>query len=255
MATQVIQLSDFHLHADPNTLYQGIRADVNLVKVLEFIRHKFPLAKCFILTGDVAHDEKLETYKHLRYLLKDLVEHCHFIPGNHDNPSAMKKIFPSILKPGFPPMCFSISVTGWRLIGLNSHISGEVYGRLDDMQLQWLDNQLQEHNNEPTIIFVHHPPISVGSPWLDRISLEESGSLINILSRAKHVQAVSTGHIHQEFQGNYIHDVQVLGSPSTAVQFRPQTPEPEIDSLTPGFRLFELDHKSFRTKVIRISTS
>ena len=253
MPTQVIQLSDFHLNADPTTLYQGKPAITILADIVKLIQKRFPETEYLVLTGDLAHDEKPETYKQLRNLLGEFIPRCYLLPGNHDNRAAMENAFPENIQPHTPLTCFSISVADWRLIGLDSHVQGELYGRLDRDQLCWLDRELKEHENRLTILFVHHPPVPIGSPWLDAIGLKESEHLADVLSGFSHVRAICTGHIHQEFEGSYVDDIKIYGAPSTSVQFRPKTLEHETDPISPGFRLLEFHGESLRSQVIRLT--
>ena len=252
MLAQVIQLTDLHLNADSIKLDKGEATITTLAKIVKLIRRRFCDTDCFILTGDLAHDEKPETYRQLRELIEEFAPSCYLLPGNHDNRPAMKQIFPENIQAGAPLMCFSILVADWRLIGLDSHVPGELFGRLEQFQLHWLDDELKRHDKESTILFVHHPPVPVGSPWLDAIGLKESELLAEILCEHKQVRVIYTGHIHQEFAGIFAGDIKVYGTPSTSFQFRPRTQEHEIDPISPGFRLIELHGDSLRSQVIRL---
>lgn len=252
MSIQIIQLSDFHLTANTNKHYECLQTIVSLKKLLKLIQNCFSNTECFILTGDLANDERKETYVKLRGLLEIIAPAYYLIPGNHDDRSAMQQIFPDSFPNSGGRDAFSIMVGGWRLIGLNSKVDGELFGRVAGEQLRWLDKQLASHPDQPTIIFIHHPPCSVGSPWLDEIGLKEPRQLAQVLKKSKQVQALCTGHIHQEFEGIFA-GIKVFGVPSTSIQFRPSTVKLEIDSLTPGFRLLNLHCNSFDTKVIRLT--
>ena len=250
MSTLISQLSDFHLMAAPSGTYDRMPPMRSLKKLLNMITTEFSDIECCILTGDLAHENGVETYIKLRNLLTDLSLRYYLIPGNHDNRSTMLQVFSDHFKCATIPACFSSCIGGWRLIGLDSIVEGEVFGRLDSDQLMWLSRQLKLHSDQPTIIFMHHPPISVGSPWLDSIALEKSGYFEEILTDSKQIRAICVGHIHQEFEG-ILAGIPVLGTPSTSVQFRPRTFEHEIDPIPPGFRLFELGDDSLKTRVIR----
>ena len=251
MSIQIIQLSDFHLSSKPDKQYENLQTIVFLEKLLGLIQNRFSNTECFILTGDLADDKNRETYVKLRILLKEMGHPYYLIPGNHDDRAAMLKIFPDSFPNSEGTGGFYIQVGGWLLIGLNSKVEEELYGRVDEDQLRWLDKQLTSHFDQPTIVFIHHPPCPVGSPWLDKIGLREPHNLAEILTNSKQVQALCTGHIHQEFEGTFA-GIKVFGVPSTSVQFRPNTVKPEIDSIPPGFRFFTLYDKSFVTKVIRL---
>lgn len=258
MPNRILQISDLHLFADPMVELKGICTRGRLEGVLAALRAELPRAELLIVTGDLAHDERLETYQALRELLADWLPRVRILPGNHDNRGFIRQAFGDIVLSAWERNVFSDSVGNWRLIGLDSHIPGAVAGELGAEQLAWLEQQLAAaepafgKTAQPTVLFLHHPPISVGSPWLDQIGLTDAPALWELLDRFPSVKLICTGHIHQELtitRGGVV----VLATPSTGVQFRPETESLVVDNLPPGYRLLELeDDGSMRTRVIRV---
>jgi Icc protein len=250
MTTRIVQLSDFHLVADPRERVKGVHPMACLVEVLQLVERWAPNADYLVLTGDLANDEAKQTYVALRKLLGDRVDRVRIIPGNHDDREAIREIFPESA-PAEGPLTFSLRAGQWRAIGLDSQAPGHVHGRLSDLQLRWLARQLEACRPDPTILFIHHHLTDVGSAWLEPIGLENSGALAEVLAKASHVHALFHGHIHQEYAGQGP-GVRVFGVPSTSFQFRPRRPQPEIDPAPPGFRIIELDGPSLHTHVVRL---
>ena len=63
---------------------------------------------------------------------------------------------------------------------------------------------------------------------------------------------VCCGHIHQEMTVVNL-DTLLLTTPSTSVQFLPETEMLVPDSVPPGFRIFDLEPDgSFRTRIVRV---
>ena len=91
----------------------------------------------------------------------------------------------------------------------------------------------------PTVIALHHPPFHVNSDWLDTSTLQNPEELFAVLERHSQVQLVLFGHIHQEFN-HQRHGVHYLGTPSTSIQFEPQSSKFSLDHKYPGFRLLNL---------------
>ena len=150
---------------------------------------------------------------------------------------------------------FVHDLSRWRLIGLDSHRPGELSGELGVEQLAWLDEQLGSEPSRPTGLFVHHPPISVNSAWLDRIGLVDADSLLTVLRRHAQVRFVSCGHVHQE-RSAVLGSIQILATPSTGVQFRPETAAFEVDVADPGYRVFNLvPDGQFQSWVERVEES
>ena len=74
---------------------------------------------------------------------------------------------------------------------------------------------------------------------MDAMALENPQDLFNVLDRYPQVRGVIWGHIHQEF-GQERNGVQLLGAPSTCLQFKPGCKDFEKDDLGPGFRWLKL---------------
>ncbi len=255
MPSKILQLTDLHLMADRNAVLKGVNTRNTLIDVLRFAREQDESDECefdfILLTGDLAHDEQLATYEQLRELLGDWVSRCRLIPGNHDDRASIRKVFPELVLANAEFITFSEETAGWRLIGLDSHVDGEVYGRIDNTQLDWLATELSTHIAQPTILFIHHPPVPVNSAWLDRIGLHNAKALIEVVRSCSQIRAICTGHVHQEFS-EILQGVQILTTPSTGVQFLPHQDELICDSIPPGFRIFRLDGGVFESHVVRL---
>lgn len=244
----VAQITDTHLFADPNQEKKGIVTAKSLQSVIERVEQLQPQPDLLLLTGDLSQDETPESYQHLYNGLSPLSIPTYWIPGNHDDLSLMEQHLAQ--EPFFPHKSFQLG--GWQFILLNSAIPSCVYGELSSQSLEWLEHQLQKANNSPTLIATHHPPLFVNSDWIDNISLQNPDNLLAILERYPQVQLVIFGHIHQDFSRER-QRIHYFGTPSTGVQFSPNLQEFQIDSLPPGFRLFNLyPDGTWETKVERV---
>lgn len=252
MSARVLQLSDCHLFADTTQCLKGCSPYAGLEAVLLLLlRTRFADADRLIFTGDLAHDELLPTYHVLRALLGDWLPRCRFLPGNHDHRAAMREVLPNLAGAGEEAITFTEELAGWRLIGLDTQVPGQSYGRIEPDQCAWLKEQLHAHRTQPTILFLHHPPIAVDSAWLDEIGLQQPERFAEVVAAFPQVRSMGTGHVHQEFEGR-LGQLPVFSVPSTAVQFRPRTAQLEMDPVAPGLRCFELSGNDFRTQVVRV---
>ena len=255
MTADILQLTDLHLMADPDAALKGIRTRDSFIEVLQLAkdrsqRESWEFDYVFI-TGDLTHDEQLESYAALRELLGDWVPRCRLIPGNHDDRALIRKVFPELVPTDGEFINFSVESAGWRLIGLDSHVDGEVHGRVGEAQLQWLAAELTSHATQPTILFIHHPPVPVHSAWLDRIGLQDADAFLEVVHSFSQVQSICAGHVHQDFAVT-LDGVNILTSPSTGVQFLPREEELVCDTIPPGFRIFRLADSTFETQVVRL---
>lgn len=248
-AQLVLQFTDLHLFADRSQQLKGIAPWATFERVLDVARRRHPSPDLVVFTGDLAHDELPETYHQLREHIVDWLPFCRFLPGNHDSRAALRAAFPECIPPGDGTLHFVERIDAWRLIGLDSHVPGQVAGRLDAAQLRWLSDELAG-TSEPTLIFQHHPPCSVQTPWLDAVGLENAGEELDLLSRITALRGVVTGHVHHEsIQSS--RGVSVYTTPATAVQFVPGADVLTVDQVPPGYRVIRLEAENWQTFVER----
>jgi Icc protein len=251
--TTILQLTDLHLFADKGTLLKGIDPWQSLARVLETIRSRQIEFDHLLLTGDLTHDGKPETYEQLREALGPWAQVAQAIPGNHDDRHHLGQVFnvPNSDESWLDDrVTFSFTAGDWRIFALDTLVPGELRGELEAQQLIWLERQLVVHREVPTVIFLHHPPVKVGSAWLDRIGLSNREFFCRLIELSSQVKLICCGHVHQEFQAR-IGGATVLAAPSTSVQFKPGTETLEVDDLPPGMRVIRLQGDAFETQVIR----
>jgi len=254
----IAQLTDIHLFANEYHQLLGLPtqdsflAVIARLKQLQFgrtgLKTRSPL-DLLLLTGDLSQDGKPETYRRLQNLLSPLEIPTYWLPGNHDNKSAMEEVLHQ--KPFYPDKAFECG--GWNFVLLNSAVPQRVYGRLSVPTLHSLDLQLTIMGDAPTVVALHHPPFVVNSEWLDSSSLQNSEQLFAILDHHPQVKLVLFGHIHQEFyrQRNGVH---YLGTPSTSIQFEPDSQDFSLDREYPGFRLLNLyPDGTWETRIERVA--
>lgn len=251
MRSQILQISDLHLLADPEGQVRGVSTWETFERVLELVREQYADCTRIVITGDLAQDELPETYVRLSDRLGELLERCLVLPGNHDDRGSLVEIFGGSTLTDDGQMAFNVQSGDWRLIGLDTHDVGETSGRLTDAQVSWLDSALAADPERPTIVFLHHPPVPIGSSWLDRIGLTQPQRFMEVMGRAPQARVAAVGHIHQEFVAQ-VSGTLVVSAPSTAFQFRPRTHNTQLDDLTPGFRVYELDEHALNTYVVRL---
>ncbi|MBD2054656.1 3',5'-cyclic-AMP phosphodiesterase [Oculatella sp. FACHB-28] len=243
----IAQITDTHLFAGKSQELLGLPTAKSLNAVLSCLQKLQPQPDLLLLTGDLSQDETVESYYCLYQFLLPLKIPVYWLPGNHDVPSVMEQVLNTA--PISAEKTFQRG--GWNFVLLNSAVSGRVDGKLSSQSLNWLEQQLQA-NPHPTLLALHHPPFPIGSNWIDEINLQNSADLFAVLDRYSQVKLVLFGHIHQEFD-HWRHSVRYLGTPSTCVQFKPNSANFALDQLKPGFRLLYLDPDgNYSTRVERI---
>ncbi|MEB3278030.1 MAG: 3',5'-cyclic-AMP phosphodiesterase [Lyngbya sp.] len=247
---KVVQISDNHLFANPDEKLMGLTTAESLAAVLNRIRQLKIHPDIFLITGDLSQDETSESYEYLRGLITPFNIPTYWIPGNHDDVSLAESVLCQT------PLSTEkkLMMGNWKLILLNSQCHRKVYGELTSESLNDLDSQLKQHPEQPTLIALHHPPLEIGSRWMDEIRLRNAEDFFGVIDRYSQVKIVMFGHIHQAFETTR-NGVVYLGCPSTCVQFQPQEAELTLDEVaTPGFRILTLfPNGDYHTEIKRTS--
>lgn len=246
---RLIQITDCHLGPLSDELLLGVNTDQSLDDVLDLIVEEQPSFDAVVCTGDIASAGHENCYR--RFL--DRV-HEYFsaplgwLPGNHDSAAIMSQVVHRRR-----PEDRLMTVGNWLLPLLDSSVPGETYGHLADRELKFLQETLESNPELPTLVMLHHQPVPVGSQWIDQYILKNAAQLFALLEQHPQVKAVSWGHVHQSYDGEY-KGLQLFATPATSVQFKPRSREFAVDGTMPGYRWFDL-HPDGRleTGVSRVS--
>ena len=246
----IIQMTDFHLLADPKQTMMGINTEQSFLAVLEHAWQNQDGVTLFLLTGDLVQEPSVATYQRLRDHLDLLGAHGYCLPGNHDDPELIQKI----LAKGNIHYDFQILLDGWQIICLDSTVPLDPGGYLNQDQMDLLEAKLAEQPKRHALICLHHSPFPTGAYWLDTMKLFNAESFFALLGRYPLVKGVVYGHIHQAMDVTH-NGLRLLGCPSTCFQFKPDTEDFALDSVPQGYRCIELhpDGK-ISTKVVRMDS-
>ena len=246
---RILQLTDLHVFSEPHTRLKNIPTRECLQDVADFIRNESIEFDHLVITGDHTHDEQTVSYQAVRDILCDWMDKLWQVPGNHDDRAILKHVFHDrTLNESTDRVNFEFSANGWLCLGLDTHVPGEVYGNIDEAQIEWIRARMQSHSNPPTILFMHHPPVILGSPWMDQIGLHGMDLLQQLICQTSQIQLVCCGHVHHE-STNQIQACRVVTTPSTGIQFSPAGDTPNFVSGPPGFRIVEITDSGVHTFV------
>jgi Icc protein len=213
--------------------------------VLEHALANGPRPDAVIATGDIGDDFSPDAYGRFRAALEAVGAPVYCLPGNHDDPRVMA----SMLDDRGLQYCGRARLGGWGLVFVDTHLPGQPHGRVAPAELERLDADLAELAGAPVLVCLHHPPVKVGSRWLDGVGLLNAAEVLAVLDRHPQVRAVLAGHVHQAFDARR-KGVRMLTSPSTCAQFTPRTDQCVMDTRPPGYRWITLnDDGSLETRV------
>lgn len=230
---RIAQITDCHLPADPGQTYRGINPRDNLQALLRKVRAWKP--DLLLATGDLSEDGSPASYDALHQFFNTLGLPVLALPGNHDDPKALAKIFP-----GSPVDTVQVTEHGdWQIIRLNSCIPGEPHGRIREPCLERLVQVFERGKGRPRLLAVHHQPLMANSPWIDKYRLFEPEAFLQIIDQHADVKVVVWGHIHQVFERERS-GTAMLGGPSSAINGVPGAEKFTPDSTGPACRWLEL---------------
>ncbi len=233
---RILQLSDCHLLERPHQTLMGVDTELSFHKVLQHLLfHPLWPPRLILLTGDLVQDPFETNYLRLRHILDSLHVPWVCLPGNHDSPVLMD----TILCQQKNHCAKHIIFPHWQIICLDSHKDNSHQGHLSRKELDFLARCLSSETKRSALIALHHPPVAVGSAWMDTMQLDNGDEFLTMLTAFRQVKGVIFGHVHQIFKAHY-HSIPLWSVPSTCFQFKPRSENFALDPLPPGWRWFEL---------------
>lgn len=234
----LVQLSDLHIGA---TWAGGDPVD-GLAATLESVRRLPDRPRAVVISGDLADNAAAGEYEQVRELVARLEVPVFVLPGNHDDRDALRRSFDLPGSAG-APVQYAADVGPLRLVMLDSALPGLDRGELDRERLAWLDAELAAAPERPTLLAMHHPPLSTGSRAWDEIGLPAADrvALGEVVRRHPQVKRIVAGHVHRTIAAE-LDGRAVLAIPSTYVQARLDLASDEIGfgHEPPGFALHAL---------------
>jgi Icc protein len=226
----LLQITDLHLQPTHGARLLGVDTAASLDAVLRAALSQ-RRADALIVTGDIAHSALEATYARARAVI---AAHFHgpalWLAGNHDLGAPLRTIAPTgdVLKLG-----------DWDVIAIDTHVDGAEGGLVAEAELLRLRERLAATSARHVIVAGHHPPLPLGTPWLDSGCIGNGVALLELLGADARVKAYVSGHVHQETATRY-QALQLLTTPSTCFQFVPATSRFSVDATPPGWRWLDL---------------
>jgi Icc protein len=245
MSTRIVQITDCHLYADPESRLDGLDTAATLARVVERLRQDAP-PDLLLATGDLAQAGEVGAYRRLAEQLEGIEAPLLALPGNHDERAAMRAGLAGAQFGG------QYAFGSWRVAGLDTLVPGQAGGRLAGAALDDLERRLATCDGF-WLIALHHPPIAIGSRWMDAMGLANGVELMALAGRfSDRVKALVWGHNHQIYDG-WQDGIRLLGTPSTCIQYLPGSDDYAVDPAPPGYRWLELhDDGAVSTGVVRV---
>ena len=207
----------------------------SLQRVLDHYRDSDWRADRIVITGDLIQDDSAEAYDRFRELLLPLNMRMHCVPGNHDIRELMRRVC------CVPPFsyCAYEEIGDWLLIGLDSCVKDDAGGVLAKEELDRLSETVAKSSAKHVMVCLHHPPIPMGSKWLDTVGLRNGDEFLQHMSSLGRVRLAVFGHVHQAYDAEH-EGIRIVATPSTCRQFKPGSDDFAVDDQPPAYRRITL---------------
>jgi Icc protein len=230
-----LHVTDPHLFAEPDAELRGTNTCLTLQAVLDHIHAEGWTADAVALTGDLIQDDTRGAYKRVRDMFEPLELPVYCVPGNHD----VRALMIEELRPPTFHYCASISHANWIVVGIDSCLTGHARGKIETGEMLRLKETLSDTRADHALVCLHHPPLPVGSRWLDTVGLENGEEFLEVIAASGKVRAAIFGHVHQAFDSQH-GDIRIIGTPSTCRQFAMYSDEFALDDNPPAYRRLTL---------------
>jgi len=230
------QISDTHIMAsdDPDDRGRGrieaLRRCVADINALE------PQPDVIIHTGDMTQDGKPSEFLAARQVLADLEMPYYPTPGNRDGSVPMVEAFEG-LSDEAAFMLYAVEEGPVRLVAMDSLSNTGNKGDFTPEQLAALDGLLAQAPDQPTAIFMHHPPLDVKTA-IDPYQYyrpEAAAEFEEVVARHPQLIRLYCGRGHRDYRAN-LGGIPLSTMPSVAIELRQGT-YPDDKSNDPVYHL------------------
>lgn len=207
----------------------------SLCSVLDHYRDHGWRADLVVVTGDLIQDDSAGAYEHFCQLLAALQLPVYCVPGNHDVRALMRD---ALSEPPFY-YCASVEAGDWLITGIDSCVTGHAGGHLEADELTRMDNEIIKSSASNVMVCLHHPPVDMGSKWLDSVGLDNGAEFLSRAGTSRKVRLAIFGHVHQPYDAEH-GGVSIVGTPSTCRQFAQGSDDFAVDENPPAYRRISL---------------
>lgn len=193
------QISDTHFRSQNQKLYGFIDVNAGNADVVSQLNALRERPDAVVVSGDIVNCGRPQEYLVARQILGSLNYPLFIIPGNHDDKAhLLEYLQPICPQLGSDPdnIHYAVDDFATRLLFIDSSRRGTSSGWLTDNTLAWLEEQLTRSGDKPTAVFMHHPPLPLGSAQMDPIACENGHLLLELVTRFPALIRIFCGHNH-----------------------------------------------------------
>lgn len=217
----IAQISDPHIAGTGLKTYGHAPMAENLARCVEHINGQSLKPDLVLLSGDVTNNFTRDEAQRAADILAGFDCPYYLVPGNHDDRNVLWDVFGGAAIPTRTDRFINYVIEGhaMRIIALDTLWDGEDGGMICDVRAAWLRNCLAKGGNQPTVIFMHHPPLKCGIPETDEDGFSGADLLGDIVANYPNIERILCGHIHLLTHSRWCGTI-VTTAPSMGMQLR-----------------------------------
>jgi DNA repair exonuclease SbcCD nuclease subunit len=203
----IVHIADFHV-GDFRGLTVNIEETIGFkslkrcIKEINLIHPDLVLISGDLVYGQLYPFEYSIEYKKCYELIQLFDVPTFLVPGNHDGYNRFREDGLKIWQKYFGPLYYSFDFGNYHFIGVNSFIVLNWGGSIQEDQLNWIKNDLNNNDANLTFMFLHHNPLwDTKSDSLLRMGYKNREKFLTLIDE-QNVDMVLAGHIHKDTVNN-----------------------------------------------------
>ena len=205
---KIIHFSDIHIH---NKLIVGQDSIDRFQKALDHLSKNHLDSDLFVISGDLTHNGKLQSYKKLREMIDstNLPEHLFpkLILGNHDDRKIFKNYFKKVALDENGFVQYEKDFNEKRFIFMDTNLEKTHQGHYCEKRMNWLENRLNlaKEESKDVYLFMHHNPIAMVEEEADYLGIQQKKKLNKLFDKfSKFIKHIFFGHQHLTVSGHIL---------------------------------------------------
>lgn len=246
---KILQITDTHLFKNDEDELFGIKTNLQLKTLINYLLTLNLSIDRIFLTGDVSQDMSAESYQYAISEISRFKKPVFWVPGNHDDFKIMLTEFGQSYWFQSP---FYFKAYEKAFVFLNTKRQGVDSGYFSDVDRGEVRRVLRSTvKNETVCLVMHHHPVKTNTPFIDKYILENDDAFWNLIDQYPRVKNIICGHVHGDYTIQR-KNVTVHTSMASCFQFVQGSEKIAIDKVI-GCKLYEFDGISVKTKSIAIA--
>ena len=205
---KIIHFSDVHIH---NQLIVDQNPIERFQKALDHLTKNHLDSDLFVISGDLAHHGKIQSYKKLKEMIDSAKLPKHLFPkliiGNHDNREIFKSYFTEVPLDENGFVQYEQDFNEKRFIFMDTNLEKTHQGQYCEKRMTWLENKLNLAKDEKKNIylFMHHNPIAMFEEEADYLGIQQKKNLNELFNKfSNFIKHIFFGHQHLTVSGNIL---------------------------------------------------